>query len=119
MTTPPPTRTFAQLIAEHEDGRFQHAATEKLNDVIEQLVEAAGLRGGKADGSMTVTLKLSIDGGMIEINADMATKTPRLKRGKSIYWLTPNNQLSRSNPHQPELELRDVTISAASARNLA
>jgi hypothetical protein len=112
-----PTRTFAQLIAEHEDGRFQHAATEKLNEVIEKLTEAAGLRGGKAEGTMSISFKILIDGGMVEINADMATKTPRLKRGKSIYWLTPNGQLSRSNPHQPELELREV--SAAAARNLA
>jgi hypothetical protein len=115
----PPARTFGQFLAEHEDGRFHASLTKQWEDFLAELHEAASLRGGEAKGKMTLAFEFSLDGGLVEVSADVATKTPKLKRGKSVFWLTPENHLSRQNPNQPELPLRDVTASAAAARNLA
>lgn len=119
MSTAPPARTFGQFLQEHEDGRFHASLTKAWEDFLSELHEAAGLRGGEAKGKMTLSFEFSLDGGLVEVTADYATKTPKLKRGKSVFWLTPENHLSRSNPNQPELPLRDVTAGAAVARNLA
>jgi hypothetical protein len=119
MTAVPPARNFAQFLTEQEDGRYHAALTTALEEFLDQLHEAAGLRGGQAKGKMTLVFDFEIDGGVVEVTADHSVKAPRLKRGKSVFWLTPENRLSRTNPHQPELPLRDVTAGAAVARNLA
>lgn len=118
---PPGPRNFGQLVAEHEDGRFQASATDTLDEVIAQVVEAATMRGGTAKAAMTVKFEFTVVGETVEIVADITTKVPKLKRGRSIFWTTPEGKLCRTNPAQPELPLRDVTSgpSAAVARNLA
>jgi hypothetical protein len=118
---PPGPRNFGQFVSEHEDGRFHNAASTAMHDLLVQLREAAGMRGGTAKAKMTITLDFEMDGENIEVVADIQTKLPKLKRGRSIWWITPEGHLCRSNPAQPELNLRDVTSGpgAAVARSLA
>ena len=120
MSIAPAARNFGQLIAEHEEGRFHQHASDAMHDMLVKTEEAAGLRGGTAKCKMTVTFEFSMDGGIVEATAEITTKVPKLKRGKSVFWLTPEGHLSRANPRQPELPLRDVAAaSAAVARSLA
>ncbi|MEC6379724.1 hypothetical protein [Pseudomonas aeruginosa] len=42
------------------------------------------------------------------IKADVKTKEPVLARGTSLFFLTPEGNLSRRDPRQQELSLRTV-----------
>jgi hypothetical protein len=118
---PPGPRNFGQFVAEHEDGRFHKASSDALHEVLLAVREAAGIRNGAAKAEMTIKLTVELDEDTVEITADITKKLPKLKRGKSIYWITPEGHLARSNPNQRELDLRDVTsgAGASTARNLA
>jgi len=120
-TLPPGPRNFGQFVAEHEDGRFHAAATDVFHATLVAVRDAAMLKGGIAKGKLTLTLDIEMDGENIEIIADLVAKVPKLKRGRSIWWLTPQGHLCRSNPSQPELPLRDVMQqpSALTIRSLA
>lgn len=120
-TNPPGPRNFGQFVAEHEEGRFHNAASDALHKLLTGLREAAGMRGGTAKAKMTIALDFEMEGGTVEVTADITSKLPKLKRGRSIFWITPEGHLCRTNPEQPELPLRDVTsgASATTARNLA
>lgn len=120
-TLPPGPRNFGQFVADHEDGRFHNAASDAMHELLQRLREAAGLRGGTAKAQMTIKLDFEMEGENIEITAELTSKLPKLKRGRSIWWITPEGHLCRSNPAQPELPLRDVSTGpgAAVARNLA
>lgn len=120
MNIPPPTRTFAQFIADAEDGRFVPHASDRMTEMLAKTEEVAGLNGGTAKCKMVVTFEFKMEGGVVETTAEITTKVPKLKRGKSVWWLTPEGNLTRSNPKQSELPLRDVSApSATVARSLA
>ena len=106
-TAPPPTRTFTQFVGEVEDGRLHGDLSEALRDLIGKLHEASG-RGGKAAGSLAVTFAFKFDDGIVEVVADYKAKAPQMARGRSIFWATPDNNLTRRNPSQPDLPFRDV-----------
>lgn len=106
-------RNFAQVLAAIEDGHFHGDLSDKLRDVVGDLENAAMQRGGKAAGTLTLTLKLSLEGGIMEISGDISTKVPKPKRGRSIFYVTPENNLSRRDPKQPDLPLRDVSVPGA------
>lgn len=113
----PVQQNFNQVISAVEDGHLHNDLSDKLRDLVGDLENAATQRGGKAAGTFTLTLKLSLEGGIMEIAADIATKAPKPKRGRSIFYVTPENNLTRRDPRQPDLPLRDVSV--APARGLA
>ena len=47
-------------------------------------------------------------GAVVEVVGDYAVKKPKRPRAKSIFYTTGGNRLSRSNPKQMNLPLRDV-----------
>ena len=114
----PPSRSFGVFLAELEDGRLHGALTDALRDLIGDLEEARQ-RGGKPKGKLTLTLNFTHDDGIVECSADFATKAPKPPRGRSIFWVTPDNNLTRRNPAQADLPFRDVSIPAGAARGLA
>lgn len=112
---PSATRTFSQVLGAIEDGVFHQEATEKLRDLIAQLHDVARDQGGKPSGSLSMDFKLTLDSGVVEVVADLKVKTPKSQRGKTIFWATPENHLTKRNPRQTEL-FRDVTPGAGAAR---
>lgn len=114
---PDTLRSFAQFLAQLEDGRLHGDLSDGLRDIIEKLHDAAINAGGTAKGRVSVNIDFLLKGGVVEVTADYALKAPKLARGRSIFWATPENNLTRRNPAQPDLPFRDVSVPAA--RNLA
>lgn len=114
----PPSRSFGVFLAELEDGRLHGDLSSALRDLVASLEEASA-RGGKPRGKLSVTMNFALDDGIVECTADYAVKAPKLARGRSIFWVTPDNNLTRRNPAQADLPFRDVTIPAGAARGLA
>lgn len=114
---PPGTcRTFGAFIGAVEYGKLHGELTEALRTLNKTLCDHAAEFGGKAKGSLSLTIDLTLNGGLFEISADYKTKLPKAKRDRSVMWTTPNGDFAVSDPRQPRLPLRDVTPPAAEHR---
>lgn len=99
----PIVRSFTDALASMEDGRLTHDLSEKLQELLGDLsnLQLSGVRDPK--GSMTLKIDFKLTDGIIEIVTDVKTKTPDVKRDRSVMWLTPDNNLCRSNPKQTSM----------------
>lgn len=115
MSTPD-IRSFNVLIGDLENGRFAGEASDKLRELV-AAIEEADANGQKASGTITMKVSIKKDRGLLEVSVDLVAKLPKVVRQKSVFWATPENNLSRQNPAQHELGLHGVP--AAAARSLA
>lgn len=111
-------RTFAMLVADVEDGQLNGDMTDVVQDLIAKMNDAAMSKSGKAKGKLVVTLNFELDGGIFTITSDHKVTVPKMARMKSVFWCTPENNLSRRNPSQHELELRDVSAPNRDVRHV-
>jgi hypothetical protein len=90
----PFTDTLAQL-------RYGKAA-EELTEAMATLIAKCTETGGKG----SITLKLSIapgKSGQVEIVDTITSKLPEFTRSTSLFFVTPEGNLSRNDPRQGEL----------------
>ena len=100
-------RSFSQFLGALEDGRLHADLTKALDDAIGAIMEAANERGGKPKAGIKLDLSLKLDDGLVEVTGEIKTTLPKADRGRSIFWTTPERNLSRSNPKQVDM-FRDV-----------
>lgn len=105
---PNAARSFSTFLPMVENGQLHGDLSEALRDLVAEISDAAAEGGGKAKGEISLTLSFSLDGGMFEVTGKYAVKKPRQVRGRSIFWATPENWLTQSNPRQRDM-FRDVT----------
>jgi coenzyme F420-reducing hydrogenase beta subunit len=108
-TTPPPMRTLAAVLAAIDDGVFHNDATDKLKALLADMSNHQQEFGGKVGGIMTINLGFTLDGGLVDVVAKVETKAPKKPNARTVMYLTPENNLSASNPKQRNLPFRDVT----------
>lgn len=101
-------RTFTSLVAQLEDGRLDRDLSRAIEEMVEALEDVSSSTGGKAKGVLTLKIEFDYDDGLIDVGGEISTKTPKWKRGRSIFWPTPEHHLTRRNPAQPDLPFRDV-----------
>ena len=113
----PPARNFATFLSQIEDGELQLALTDAMRDLVARLQDHARDVGGAPKGRIALDIGFALDkGGMITVAADFRVTTPKTVRGKSVFYATPENNLSRHNPRQSDM-FRDVSaVAAAPAR---
>lgn len=113
MTEPAPAnpltlRSFGALVATCEDGDLDADLRQAIRDIVQSLNDEARDRGGKPTAKLTLTLVFRHDGGAIDIQAETDVKRPKKKRMRSVFWSTPDNDLTRQNPRQGEMFPRRV-----------
>lgn len=101
--------TFGQLLQSLEAGQLDYDLAEAVQHVITEINRNGQ---GEGKGKLTLTLDFAIKEGIVDINATIATKTPQAPRGRTVMWTTPDNRLTRANPNQMGLPLRDVNAPA-------
>jgi hypothetical protein len=102
------TRNFGVTLAQIEDGDLLRDLGVECRKLQEVLAEHAA-NHGKAKGELMLRIAFQHDErGTVEVAAEVKTKTPVSKRGKSIFWVTPGGQLASSNPKQSKLPFRAV-----------
>lgn len=109
---PDVARNFAAFLALVEEGRLHGDLSDGLVELIAALQEAAREGNGKAGGKLVLSLSFKLEGAVIEVNGDCKFDLPKTPRARSIFWATPENNLTRQNPRQGSL-FRDVTGPAA------
>lgn len=113
-----PIRTFASFLALVEDGRLADELTSELEDLVAEMQDSAG-GNTPTKGKITIALNLGFDpkSGMFEVSGDFKVVKPKTPRGRSIFWATAENLLTRFNPRQQDMFMRDVTGDRGSARD--
>jgi hypothetical protein len=98
-------KPFAQLVQEQGRGVLHDRLSEKLAEIVQAVVET-----GKK-GSLTLKLDISLnkDGETLTVSDSVTAKVPDHDTKPSIFYADGNGNLSRNNPSQPELPLRDVS----------
>lgn len=101
-------RPFMAVLREQRNGMTHSELTDSLSEVVQAVLET-----GKA-GSLTLTMKVSLSGdGAVIVTDDVKVKVPQPERKGSVFFADQFGNLSRSNPNQPELPLREVAAPAA------
>ena len=93
---------------------------DELSEAQFGLIDAIRLSG--KGGKLVIELTYKPDGrGQMNIKADVKVKEPTLSRGTSLFFLTPEGNLTRRNPRQQDLPLRPVLDedSPATLRNVS
>ena len=108
----PDALSFSTFIASQEDGMLHQDLTNAVQEIIAQLNNAVIEHGGVHTAALGLALNFKIEGGAIEVKAEVKTKLPKENRPRTIYWATPDNYLSRKNPKQSELPFRDVNLTS-------
>jgi hypothetical protein len=98
-------RPFGAWLHEQRDGGLHDEVSEALNALV-QAVQATG-KGGE------VVLKVKVKPAarahdVVIVSDEVAVKLPQFDREEALFFVDKNANLSRKNPIQPDLPLREV-----------
>jgi len=101
---PPGTiHTFGHLISMAEDGRLHDDLSRQLNELISTLADHNRANRGKANGSLALTLKFSLDENNVEMKAEVKVTEPKQERTRTFMWAGPTKRLTGRNPNQRDM----------------
>lgn len=69
-------------------------------------------------GTLTISIGFKLADGIVEVTGDFKTALPKARRGRSVFWATPDNNLTRRNPRQFDLPLRDAASAGSAVRTI-
>lgn len=102
-------RPFNQWLLEQRGGLLHGELTQKLAEVV------AAATNTEKDGSLTLTIKIKPeDGGIVYVMDEIKSKVPEL-RGAALYHTDEAGNMTRDNPRQTSLPLREVPARPAAA----
>lgn len=104
MSEPGRTRPFAAVFGELNRGR---TATEAAT-ALQELVSAVTDTGRKGTMTITITVAPTGAGGAVQLSDDIKVKRPSFDRAASLFYVTDDGNLSRSDPNQIPLPLAGV-----------
>ena len=100
----PPRKPFAAFLQEQRNGGLHG----ELSDALAALVEAVLEHGKKGSIVLTVTVAPNADGVTVTVTDKVKTTIPEGDRGAAIFFVDEHGNLTRRNPAQIELPLREV-----------
>lgn len=101
----PQTKPFATFLQEQRGGALHAELSDELAAVVSACMEH------ERSGELTLTVKVSPnkDGETLTLVDSVKAKKPEAAQRPSIFFTDSHGNLSRRNPRQPELPLREVT----------
>lgn len=113
MTHSEGPRDFAIVLHKLEDGQLLVDLTTRSHELNTQLSHVARAVGS-AKGELWLKLKyLADEGGTVQIDSEIVVKPPRVKRARTVMWMTKGDNLASENPKQQGLFPREVPAPAA------
>jgi hypothetical protein len=85
-----------------ERGDAAHDLTIEIEKVLKAVQDAAGPKTA-AKGNVTLKLNFEVSGVNLTIDAEITSKVPKRPRGKSMYFLTGDGEISTEHPQQPDM----------------
>lgn len=115
--TGPVVRPFSEFLLTQAYG----ATHDELSQGLHALLDA--VRENGKTGSMTLTIKVSPvgrgDERQVIVTDQVVVKKPVGKRPESFFFLDDDGNLTRKDPRQPELPLREVTRTTVEPKAIA
>ncbi len=105
-------KNFNTLLGSLEDGQLNSDLSDDLEDSVRDLQEAID-RGVKRKISVTVTINLIADRGVIEVSGDYKVKKPAKTRTRTLMFVHAGKYLSRQDDRQGDLPLRAISDSSS------
>lgn len=102
------SRPFYDFLREHRNG----VTHDELADALNALVTAVSEENKAGSLTFTVNIKPMGKSDGLEVSAAINIKPPKKTPGVSIYFATPDNNLTRHDPRQHSMELREIAPSA-------
>lgn len=103
-TDKPQIRPFAAVLQELRRGIAHEELSEALADVV------AGVIEHEKDGTLTLQIKVKAqgDGEAVKLIDKITTSVPRAESKPTVFFADEHGNVSRRNPRQAELPLREV-----------
>lgn len=105
--TEPPT-PFHVLVPKIADGHVNEVASDALRDLVAAMRDDAIARGATSKGKLTLTLDLTLKGGVFDINAEVKTKAPKVTFARTVMYATDSNSLVAEDPKQERFPFQNV-----------
>lgn len=108
-----PRKPFSQFLVEQRRGGLHGELSDRLQEVVAAVAEH------QKPGSLTLTLKIKPAEkgiGQYVVTDEIRAKAPEGARGASLFFADDHGNLSRDDPRQPELPLREVPAADQSIR---
>jgi len=96
--------SFSDFLRLHRNGLTHDELSAALRDVVGAVEELR--RVGKL--TLTISIKPMGRGDGLEVGCEIKAAPPLPVPGTSLFFATPENGLTRSDPNQPTLELREI-----------
>ncbi|GAB5502730.1 hypothetical protein [Pyruvatibacter sp.] len=104
-------RNFSQAIAAMENGDLNKELTAKSKEVLAELFSQVGNGQKTVKGNMTVVFNFVVsDDGMVDIVADVKSKTPKLPRRRSVMFTDADGNMHVRNPAQTDMFNTDGSL---------
>lgn len=102
------TKPFGQFLLEQRNGALHGELSDRLREMVEAVVQHR--KAGTL--TITITVKPLSSAGQYLVADEVKSKAPEADRGASLFFADGRGNLSRTDPRQPELPLREVPESA-------
>lgn len=99
---------FTKIFGDLEKGK----AASDISDALTELVAACKDVGKKGELSIKLTLRPGGDD-TVRFAVEFSSKTPKRDRKETTFFVTEDNQLTRDNPKQAEIEFNAVLVPSA------
>lgn len=103
------TRPFADVLLELNRGRTHAEASRAMQDLVQAVIDT----GKKGSVTVVISVSKSKASGQIEIADDVRIKLPAADRSASLFFVDDEFNLTRDDPNQPHLPLREVPAATA------
>lgn len=109
-------RDLNTLVGMIDRGQLIRDGNEKLADVLATLTElSAESPKKKVKGKVVLTVDIEVVNGVATISAEVRSKKPEPERGSSLFWLTPDGDLTTEHPQQIDMFKPRAAAEAAEA----
>ncbi len=96
-------RSFAQVLNGLEHGKLSEDLQRQLTDIVAALNDDRQAHGGNPTATLSLTLRFDLKDNRLEVSPKVEVKLPKDKRMSTVFWVSPNNELVRSDPAQPDM----------------
>lgn len=96
-------RSFAHWFGTVDGGVLNAKLSKELENLIAAMADHQQSFGGNPGGNITISLGFKLDGNMVDVSSSVTVKEPKEKSGRSVYFVTPENKLTQSDPRQSKL----------------
>jgi hypothetical protein len=97
-------RLFADVLRDMRGGQSHDELSEALHALVRQCCET----GRAGEITYTIAIKPTKSAEAVEITDKIGMKEPRNERGSSLFFVSAGFDLTRNNPRQEKLDLREV-----------